>query len=123
MDRQKKGKSECQNCGSDKHVIRKCMSCKCGEYGKTFKSASERSAHWKKEHLGKGPRPKSHEDVKSTREPDADDSKKQNATKKETHPSKRVRYLDEESSAADSEFQSDNESRVTTDDEFDPNSS
>ena len=89
----------------------------------TFKSATERSAHWKKEHLGKGPRPK-REDDKSTRKPDADDSKRrQNATKKETHPSKRVRYLDEESSAADSDFQSDNESRVTTDDEFDPNSS
>ena len=122
MDRQKKGKPECQNCGSDKHGTRKCTSCKCGECGKTFKSATERSAHCKKEHLGKGPRPK-REDDKSTREPDADDSKRQNAAKKETHPSKRVRYLDEESSAADSDFQSDNESRVTTDDEFDPNSS
>ncbi len=117
MDRQKKGKPECQNCGSDKHMTRKCTSCKCGECGKTFKSATERSAHWKNEHLGKGSRSK-REDDKSTR-----DSKRQNATKKETYPSKRVRYIDEESSAADSDFQSENESRVTTDDEFDPNSS
>jgi protein-arginine kinase activator protein McsA len=141
MDRQRKGKSECSNCGSDKHMTRKCTSCRCGECGKTFKSATERSAHWKKEHLGKGPRPK-RDDDKSTREPDADDPKKQNAAKKriknrvnraekETHPSKKVRYRDEESSAAysdfqseaDSDFQSDDESRATTDDDFDPNSS
>ena len=45
MDRQRKGKPERLNCGSDKHVTRKCTSCKCGECGKTFKSATERSAH------------------------------------------------------------------------------
>ena len=141
MDRQRKGKSECSNCGSDKHMTRKCTSCKCGECGKTFKSASDRSAHWKKEHLGKGPRPK-RDDDESTREPDASDPRKQNAAKKkiknrvnragkETHPLKKVRYRDEESSAADSDFQpeadsdfqSDDESRATTDDDFDPNSS
>ena len=114
-------------------MTRKCTSCKCGECGKTFKSASDRSAHWKKEHLGKGPRPK-RDDDESTREPDASDPRKQNAAKKkiknrinraekEMHPSKKVRYRDEESSAADSDFQSDDESRVTTDDDFDPNSS
>ena len=112
MDRQRKGKSECSNCGSDKHMTRKCTSCRC-----------ERSAHWKKEHLGKGPRPK-RDDDESTREPDASDPKKQNAAKKkiknrinragkETHPSKKVRYRDQESSAADSDFQSDDESRTT----------
>ena len=122
-------------------MTRKCTSCKCGECGKTFKSASDRSAHWKKEHLGKGPKPK-RDDDESAREPDASDSRKQNAAKKkiknrvnragkETHPSKKVRYRDEESSAADSDFQpeadsdfqSDDESRATTDDDFDPNSS
>ena len=134
MDRQRKDKPECSNCGSDKHVTRKCTSCKCGDCGKIFKSATdERSAHWKKEYLGKGPRPK-RDDYKSTRETDTDDSKRQNAAKKkikkrvnrakkETHPSKKVRYRDEESSVADSDFQSDDESRATTDDEFDPNSS
>ena len=68
---------------------------------KDIQAATERSANWKKEHLGKGPRPKRKDD-KSTREPDADDSKRQNAAKKkikkrinrakkESHPSKKVR--------------------------------
>ena len=100
---------------------------------KDIQAATERSANWKKEHLGKRPRPK-RDDGKSTREPDADYCKRQdvakkkikkrvNRAKKETHPSKKVRYRGEESSAADSDFQSDDELRVTTDDEFDPNSS
>ncbi len=108
-------------------MTRKCKSCKCGECGKTFKSATDRSAHWKKEHLGKGPRPK-RDDDESTREPDASDPKKQNAAKKkiknrvnraekETQPSKKVRYRDEESSAADSDFQPEADSDFQSDDE------
>jgi hypothetical protein len=41
MHKQKKVKTEYSNCGSDKHVTRKCTSSKCGECGKTFKSAPE----------------------------------------------------------------------------------
>ena len=122
MDKQKKVKTEYSNCGSDKHVTRKCTSSKCGEYGKTFKSAPERSAHWKREHLGKGLKARSDND-KPAREADADNSRKKNWAKNEPHLSKKVHYQDEESSEADSEFLSDDESRVTTDDEFDPNSS
>ena len=121
-DKQKKVKTECFNCGSDKHVTRKCTSSKCGECGKTIKSATERSLHWKREHLGKGSRSRSDDD-KPARVPNADNAKKQNRTKKEPHTSKKVHYQDEESSAVDSEFLSDDESRVTTDDKFDPNSS
>ena len=123
MDKQKRVKTECSNCGSDMHVTRKCTSSKCGECGKTFKSAPERSAHWKREHLGKGSMSRSDDD-KPAREHDADNSRKQNRTKKEPYLSKKVvHYQDEESSAVDSEFLSDDESRLTTDDEFDPNSS
>jgi hypothetical protein len=38
MDKQKKIKTECSNCGSEKHVTRKCTSSKFGECGKKFKS-------------------------------------------------------------------------------------
>jgi len=122
MDKQKKAKTECSNCGSDKHVTRKCTSVKCGECGKTFKSATERSAHWKRDHLGKGPRSRSDDD-KPMRATDTDNPKKQNRTKKETPSPRKVHYQDDESSAVDSEIFSDDESRITTDDEFDPNSS
>jgi hypothetical protein len=135
MDRQRKGKSECSNCGSNKHMTRKCTSCKCGKCGKTFKSTAERSAHWKKkEHLSKNQGP-SETMTNQPESPTPKTPRKKNAAKKkikkkrvnrakkETHPSKKVRYRDEESSAADSDFQSDDESRATTDDDFDPNSS
>ena len=125
MDKQKKAKTGCSNCGSDKHMTRKCTSCKCGVCGKTFNSAVERSTHWKREHMGKGTKSK-HDEDKPTREPDTDNpKKKQNAAKEKTRKrvnrAKKVRYDDE--SAADSEIQLDDESRCTTDDEFDPNSS
>ena len=48
IGKQKKVKTECSNYNSDKHVTRKCTSSKCGECGKTFKSATERSSHRKK---------------------------------------------------------------------------
>ena len=79
MDKQKKVKTECSKCGSEKHVTRKCTSSKCGECGKTFKSAPERSMHWKREHLGKGSKSRSDDD-KPAREPDADNFKKDQST-------------------------------------------
>ena len=87
------------------------------ECRKIFKFATARSAH-----LGKGPRSRSDDD-KPARVLDTDNPKKQNRTKQETPLSRKVHYQYDESSAVDSEILSDDESSVTTSDEFDPNSS
>ena len=117
----------CANCKSTKHGTRQCDSTKCGTCDKTFGSAIERQAHWDREHKGKQQQPRggtqrNGKDPNKPRQLKTTKESRANVAKAEPKR-KRLRFADE-SSAADSEVDDDDDDdfRVSTDDDFDPNS-
>jgi hypothetical protein len=117
----------CANCKSTKHGTRQCDSTKCGTCDKTFGSAIERQAHWDREHKDKQQQPRggtqrNGKDPNKPRQLKTTKESRANVAKAEPKR-KRLRFADE-SSAADSEADDDDDDdyRVSTDDDFDPNS-